>query len=88
MSCAPRQIPKTGFPASMARRMNRFSATSQGSSSSSLTLMGPPMAMRKSTSSNAGISADSKNRVQVTSYPAATSQGRMQPRPSKGTCWK
>ena len=57
MSCAPRHTPSTGRCSSMAARMNRFSAASQGYSCSSFTLIGPPIATTRSTSAGGGSSS-------------------------------
>ena len=48
MSCAPRHTPRAATPAPIASRRNCFSAFSQGNVASSLTLIGPPIAITRS----------------------------------------
>jgi hypothetical protein len=86
MSWAPRQIPRTIFPASMAREIRRFSGASQECAFSSFTLIGPPMTMTQSKSSRPGSDAPSKSRTVVTGTWRASIHAWMDPMPSYGTC--
>ena len=88
ISCAPRQIPRTGFPELMDSWINCFSEASQENLSLSFTLIGPPKITSRSISFRLGYFADSKNLVPVISYPDASSQDAMLPSPSNGMCCK
>lgn len=79
--------PPGGRPERTASATQAFSSRSQGSRTSSFTLIGPPRAISRSIPSRGGGEAPGSNqRVQLMRAPRDSSQGPMQPRPSNATC--